>query len=335
MEEVDRTLNEYCRKHLEIPILIIVQLELAQKIASSRSDYELRSAIILLDNLTEILLKQLVMRFDFELSNSLFDDEYSYDKIIQMDFKTLLKSLSKIRKIEIFEKFVFQFIHKTRNILYHKGFPDVIEYCLKVPDELLLLFKISYNFVSNMFVKYGKYLPHSIDVDLENICNTVENLKYKEIIGKEFVTGSVIFGRFFAKKWLTLTEMLEFSRKISSFKNPDFLLKHHEFWKKGDKGKPYQFKNSETFAKDFKKFKAKCKYKELVDIGGDIIKLQKLIENQIDLNLHKQKICNLLFKIDSVLSKYEDILYDLFTSAEEAIDLYYEYYKEHKNENNS
>ena len=298
-------------KIVNVPEILFNQLQIAKDLIQKKSDNHQRISDILLDNAIEILLKNV-------LSNDL-EIEISEREVFKMKFEDeLVKTAFKNNKISNYQKFVFCVMHKTRNIFYHKGIPLHLEYALRIPDSINILTQIYFNLVCDAIHNLIKVLPVWSSHKKKNLKNisygNFNKIKFQSIIGKELYIGLNIFLRFFAIKWCILTEMFGTVQGISINKNPDFVLKWKHFFKKD-----YKVEDSEKFWKDFENHKCKLKFKEFVSIRDKIIKTFKKIENK-NSRFSENKIINTLINIDSLINKYENIIFELWEDAEAEID---------------
>lgn len=298
-------------KLIDIGEIIENQLQISRKFVDQKEDIYLRIATILSDNIVEIMLKNMTS-YDFRLEDN-FQESQS------KKFKELLKNASDKNKIDNYQKFVFLFIHQKRNVYYHEGIPIGIEYALKVPDLMDSIVKIHFNFTCDLVISLGYNWTITSFHSKDEFNSKIKAMKYNQIIGKEFEVGTKVFLRFFTIKWNLLTEMTGYIMEVSSMPYPDIHFKWGEFFRRGGRKRmSYRFESQEKFERDYKKFRSKFKYNELVGIGKKIIKSFQIIENVN--HISKERISHLLIEINSLLENYEDIIYFEFGKAEEEVE---------------
>jgi len=285
------------------------QLEVSKTFQTKRDDFNIRIAIILIDNTMEVLFKNI------HILSYITDRELTNGTVRQIDFSDLLNGLSKSKKIDRYQKFILTFMHKIRNQFYHKGFPSGLEYAMKIPDLLKRLAMIYINLASDLLIDLGKFLPKNASSN-NRIYSEIKELKYDFSPANDFDLSIDAFLKFYAVKWGILNDMIEFVTRHTTVKSdPDSIFKWFEFCRKG-----YVFKTHKKLEEDYKQFKSKFKFTEHVNIGKKILKAFRALESEA-IAKHRDKISQLLEEIDTLLCKYEKMIYTGFITADLAIDM--------------
>lgn len=291
------------------------QLEVSKCFLAKGDDFDIRIAIILIDNTMEVLFRNIPSSMT---GSKLIDDSEPFplsNEIEQSDFKDLLKGLLKSRKIDRYQKFVLVFMHRIRNLFYHNGFPVGLVYVLKVPDLLKRLTMVYINLALDLLINLGDVLP-KVGTSDDRVYSELRELKYDFSPATDFNLGAEAFIQFFVAKWEILIEIVKYVMKHTTLpSHPDAIFKWGEFWRKG-----YKFKTPENLNEDFKQFKSEFKYEELINIGNKIIRAFQTLKNE-PLTKNRDKIGQHLEELNVLLSRYERMVYTQFVYADWSVQL--------------